>query len=497
MNITRCRRLAPALGALLLVQSACAVSVNPVSGRQRAYAYSWAEEVKMGREYDEEITASMGVYDDPALTAYVTRVGEAVLARSHLRREEALPEYRATAFTFRVLDSPEINAFALPGGYVYVTRGLLAHMENEAQLAMVLGHEVAHVAARHSSKQALEEGLGALGVAGLAVLSEELLGAGDAVETVTGLGVGLLGLRYSRDDERESDRLGVEYAALAGYRAAEGSKFFATLRRMEAREGGGGLTFLSTHPDPGRREESVTQMAAQWEAQGHAQTVLAEDAFWRAIDGMTVGANPRLGFVEKGTFYHPEGRFRFPVPRGWEAAQEGNEVTFGNAAETAALFFRFDARQGSAARAADRFVTDHEIQNPRRWSDEADGFPAVVVEAEEEGEGDEEGTRVRVHFVERDGGVLMFAGMAPTSEFGEVEAELDRTLRGLSELRDPRILNVQPTRLRVVAAPREAPFGALVTGTLSRDLTVEDLAMMNGVEPAALVPRGTRLKLPR
>lgn len=496
MTNTRLRRIAPVLGALLLVQSACAVSVNPVSGRQRAYAYSWAEEVQMGREYDEEITATVGIYDDPALTAYVTRVGEAVLARSHLRREGALPEYRATAFTFRVLDSPDVNAFALPGGYVYVTRGLLAHMENEAQLAMVLGHEVGHVAARHSSKQALEEGLGALGVAGLAVLSEELLGAGDAVETVTGLGVGLLGLRYSRDDERESDRLGVEYAALAGYRAAEGSRFFATLRRMEAKEGGG-LTFLSTHPDPGRREESVVQMAGEWQAQGHAQTVVEEDAFWGAIDGMTLGANPRRGFMEKGVFHHPDGRFRFPVPRGWEAAQEGNDVTFGNADETAALLFRFDARQGSAARAADRFVADYEIENPRRWTDQVGGFPAVVVEAEEAGEGEEGGTRVRVHFVERNGRVLMFAGMASTSAFAELETRLDRALRGLAELRDPRILNLQPARLRVVAAPREATFRSLVSGTLPRGVTVEDLAMMNGVEPAAVVSRGTRLKLPR
>jgi predicted Zn-dependent protease len=194
------RALLPLLVALPTLAS-CAVGVNPVSGARRAYAYTWQQEIRLGREADREIVEQFGVVDDAELAAYVVRVGEAVLAHSHLRREGALPEYRETAFTFRVLDTEVVNAFALPGGFVYVTRGLLAHLDSEAQLAVVLGHEVAHVAARHSSKDALKTGALMIGIAGASALGEELGGVAEVLAEAGGLGLQFLMLRHSRDDE--------------------------------------------------------------------------------------------------------------------------------------------------------------------------------------------------------------------------------------------------------------------------------------------------------
>ncbi|PSQ90086.1 MAG: peptidase M48, partial [Bacteroidetes bacterium QS_4_64_154] len=145
----------PALLLLLTVSTGCvSTGLNPVSGNTRAYGYSWAEEVKLGKKADKQIQNQYGVYEDEELQQYVDEVAQEVLAESHIRRPETPQKFRETEFHFRVLDSPVINAFALPGGYVYVTRGLLAHLNNEAQLAVVLGHEIGHVEARHASQQA-------------------------------------------------------------------------------------------------------------------------------------------------------------------------------------------------------------------------------------------------------------------------------------------------------------------------------------------------------
>ena len=149
---------------------------SPVTDSRRAYAYTWQQELELGREADEQIIDYYGMYNNDALTNYVSAIGERVLEHSHFRRDNTRAEYANIAFTFRVLDSPVVNAFALPGGYNYVTRGLLAHMTSEAQLAMVIGHEIAHVAARHASQQALRQQAGQILLIGTAVLGEELLG---------------------------------------------------------------------------------------------------------------------------------------------------------------------------------------------------------------------------------------------------------------------------------------------------------------------------------
>ncbi len=479
--------IAPALAA-------CAVSTNPVSGRQRAYAYTWAQEVQLGRQADEQIVEQFGVYDDPELQSYVERVGQQVLAQSHLRRETALPEYRSAKFTFRVLDTEIVNAFALPGGFVYVTRGLLAHLENEAQLAVVLGHEVAHVAARHGSQQAFETGLVLIGLMGAGLLGEELAGIGEEVTNVGGLGLNLLMFRYSRDDERESDRLGVEYAAMAGYAAAEGADFFTALQRMQQR-GGWFPAFLSTHPDPGRREETVRQLAAQWAAQGHAGQRVESGAYLARLEGMVMGENPRQGFVENGMFYHPEGAFRFPVPRGWEVTREGREVQF---APNGSLAVRFKAQSKAPTpgAAADDFIRQNELQGAYSMRTNMNGFDGARVDASTGGERDT--YRVVGYWLEQNDQVRRFVGIAENERGEEMEHGLDVMTQGFRRLTDERILSMQPARLAVTLTRSPATFRDVVgQRRLPRGMKLDDLAILNGVEVDAVIPAGTPLKLPR
>jgi len=149
---------------------------SAITGQKKTYAYSWQQEVELGAQADKEITQEMGLYDNPQLQAYVEQVGQRVLQASNFTGPSSPEIYRNTKFTFRIIDDPVVNAFALPGGYVYVTRGLLAHVQNEAQLAVVMGHEIGHVVARHSSQQARRNQWGQIGVIAGAILGQKVLG---------------------------------------------------------------------------------------------------------------------------------------------------------------------------------------------------------------------------------------------------------------------------------------------------------------------------------
>ncbi|HEX8386926.1 MAG TPA: M48 family metalloprotease, partial [Rubricoccaceae bacterium] len=214
---------------LAAVLSACGTTnTNYVTGESQRGAYTWAQERQIGAEADQQIVAQFGVYDDAELSAYVNGIAQSTLQTSAYSAPTTPAEIRNSPFTFRVLDSPVVNAFALPGGYVYLTRGLLAFLENEAQLSVVLGHEIGHVLARHSSAQAQRAQLGQLGVVGAAILGG-VIGNGRIAEGIAqygGAGAQLLLLRYGRDAEREADQAGVAYAEFAGYDAAQASRFF-------------------------------------------------------------------------------------------------------------------------------------------------------------------------------------------------------------------------------------------------------------------------------
>lgn len=489
------RALLPIL-AIAPTLAACAISTNPVSGNRRAYAYSWEQEIQLGREADKQIVEQFGVYDDPELQEYVRRVGEQVLAQSHLRRETAAPEYRATRFTFRVLDTEVVNAFALPGGFVYVTRGLLAHLDNEAQLAVVLGHEVAHVAARHGAQHAFESTLVMVGLLGAGLLGEELAGIGKEVMDFGGLGMNLLMFRYSRDDERESDRLGVEYAAMAGYAAAEGADFFTALERMQQRAGWF-PAFLSTHPDPGRREQTVRQLAAQWAAQGHPGQRVEGDAYLARLDGLIIGEDPRQGFLENGMFYHPAGAFRFPVPRGWEMQREGREVQFKLPQnERLAVLFKAVSKAPSPIAAADDFVRENELHGASTLRTNMNGFEGARVDADR---GDGSGSyRIVGYWLQQEDEVRRFVGVSAGDRADQMVEAMDRMTQGYRRLTDARILSMQPARLAVVTTPAPAAFRDIVgQRALPHGMKLDDLAILNGVQVDDVIPAGTRLKLPR
>ena len=495
LSALRHARIVLILVASLFLLDGCAVQKSPITGKKRAYGYTWAQEVQIGRESDPQIVAQFGLVDDQSLQNYVERIGEEILAVSHMRRADTDPEFANTPFTFRVLDSPVVNAFALPGGYIYVTRGLLTHLNNEAQLAVVLGHEIGHVAARHASQRAASQQFGQLGLIAAAIGGQAVLG-GSAAQNILDLGgtaAQLLFLKYGRDDERESDELGVDYAAQAGYKPSEGADFFTTLKRMSEASGQAIPSFLSTHPDPGNRYSNIIDMSQRWEQSANLE--VDQQTFYNRIEGLVLGENPRQGFTRSGTFYHPDLKFRFPVPSGYQVINQATQVGLIEQNQKAIMVFTIAQDARSPRDAASELTNQQGIQVLDQGSTSVNGLNAYFVVGDAQ---TQSGTvRFANYNIEYNGTVYTFLGYTTQQLFAQYEDDFARTMRGFDRLTDSSILNIQPTTLRVVNASRSAPFRSFVPSNLPEQFDAQELAILNQVELDTQIPAGTPLKLPR
>lgn len=474
----------------------CVVQKSPVSGKKRAYGYSWEEELRIGREADQQIQQQYGVYQDENVVKYVESVGQEVLSVSHMRREDTPEQYRKTDFHFRVLNSPIVNAFALPGGYVYVTRGLLSHLNNEAQLAVVLGHEIGHVAARHASQRAFEQKLGQIAVVGGAIAGQELLGLpGQNLLNLGGTAAQLLFLQYSRDDERESDQLGVEYAAMQRYMAAEGAEFFTSLKRISNKSGQSIPSFLSTHPEPGEREKTIPKMAEEWRQKGYEQSILDKEQYMNYINGMIFGDNPREGFTRDGTFYHPDLKFKFPYPAGWTLINQATQVAVINDDQDAVIILRIDSESQSARASVQEILGQEGIQVLRQSSTQSNGLPAYEASARAQ---TQDGTSLSIYLfaVEFGDNIYRFINYTTTRKYDDYESRFIESTRGFSELGDASILSIQPVRLNIVETNRSGTFESFLPETLPMDITAEEMAIVNQVHLGDRVEAGTMLKIP-
>jgi predicted Zn-dependent protease len=491
-----------AAAALLLVFAAgcAATSRDVVTGERRGLGYTWQQQVQIGRESDPAILAQFGVYDERSLDTYVNEIGQRMVAVSHARRPEAAQEVQQTAFTFRVLDSPVVNAFALPGGYIYVTRGLMAHLENEAQLAVVLGHEIAHVTRQHAARQAFEAQRAQLGLLA-GVLAGSIIGgpAGQVANVLGqygGTGLQLMMLKYSRGDEREADEYGVEYATLAGYEAAEGADFFTSLKRISQQSNSGTLPeWLSSHPDPGNREVRIRELAAQWDARTPQPADRIEEAGYKArLDGIVFDENPRQGFVEGNVFYHPELRFQYTVPQGFQVQNDAARVVMGNQQGQAIMMLTL-SQQSTAAAAAQATARQQGVRVLDSGTDTVNGLRAAYLVADVQSQ---QGTiRLANYFIEHGGRVYDLAGLTSQQGFTTFQNTFATFFRSFRPLTDSRILNVQPVRLDVQAAARTAPFRAFLPSNLPRGVTVEELAIANQTTLDATIQAGKRIKTVR
>jgi predicted Zn-dependent protease len=488
-----------ALFAGLLV-SACSIQQSAITGDKRAYGYSWEQEKQIGAEADQQIQQHFGVYDNDALQQYVDRIGQEMLAVSHMQREDTPATYKDTEFHFRLLDSPVVNAFALPGGYIYVTRGLLSHLDNEAQLAVVLGHEIGHVAARHASQRAFIQQMSQIALIGGAIAGQHFLGLpGGDLLGIGGMAAQIMFLSYSREDERESDRLGVEYASMQRYKSAEGAKFFVSLQRMSAQSGQSIPNWQSTHPDPAERATSIPELAEEWRAKGFEQTIVNTDQYMGMLNNMIYGDNPREGFTRDGMYYHPDMKFQFSYPQGWQVINQRSLVAVVNKEQNAVSIMTLDNKSAGAEASVNEFLNQDGITTTARSSADSRGLRAFQAEATGQ---TEDGTRLKFYLysVEYDGMIYRFINYTALDNYGTFGPRFKEITGGFSELTDSGILNVQPVRLQIVKTTRSGTFRSFLPSNLESliiTVSAEDLAIMNQVGLDDQIESGTWIKIPR
>jgi predicted Zn-dependent protease len=305
------RRAAAGLACLIALAVLPGCATNPVTGKQDFVMMTEQQEIALGRQYHTEIMKQYVAYDDPALQAYVNRIGQELAANSHRSNLN---------FQFTVLDSPQVNAFALPGGYVYVTRGIMAYMQDEADLAGVVGHEIGHVTARHSVRQQAQQTMAGIGVAAVAIGT----GSSELANLSSSLG-GALVAGYGRGMELESDGLGAEYLARSGYDPQNMIDVVTLLKHQELyereqaeQEGRPPSVYhglYSTHPTNDRRLQQVIAAADEFKTSEVTRPTTGE--FLKLTNGMTFGDAEEQGIVRGQTFYHKDLDLTLRFPDGW------------------------------------------------------------------------------------------------------------------------------------------------------------------------------------
>jgi predicted Zn-dependent protease len=485
--------------ALSYVGSAfAATEPGVIDGQRKNFTHSWRQEVQIGAQADNQVVREIGVYENAQLQSYVQAVGERVLAHSDFKSPSVPDLYRDAVFTFRVIDRPEANAVALPGGYVYVTRGLLAHVHNEAQLAAVLGHQIAHVAARHRSQQDMRGVLGQVGAILGAVLGQQIPGDPPRDAAASGIvddparALEMFAVRHTREAEQEADNLGIAYATRAGYAAGDVGRLFETLHRLPA---GGGTTlpgWQTTHPDPGDRAPRVAQIAGAASAQGRADNT-GEEPYLRHIEGLVVGNDPRTGLAQGGMYFHPALGVQLPVMPGWNVESRRGSVAFVDSGARATLTLR--PIQGTRARdAVIQFAQQQNVQVTASGDTVVNGLPTSVVMGEvSTAEG---AVSVWNAVVEMDGRLFSILGRVPANSFEQVRPLFETVAAGFDRLRVPELARVEPARLRIVRADRGAPFASFIPASLPPDLDADAVAAMNQLNPNETVEEGRLLKLP-
>jgi len=387
-------------------------SRNPVTGKKQVLFMSEKKEIALGQSADPQIVGSMGLYEDDKLQKFISEKGKEMAAISH---RPTLP------YEFKVVDSPVVNAFAVPGGFVYFTRGIMAHFNNEAEFAGVLGHEIGHVTA------------------------------------------------------------------------------------LSAKSGQSIPTFLSTHPDPGQREQKVGTMARAYQQKHPGNYKVNRDGYLALIDGIIYGEDPKGGFVENWMFYHPVLKFKFPVPQGWQ--YQNSPVQFQMApADGKALMMLTLAQGSNLQEAVNNTAQQLNLNVTSSRNITVNGLPAIETLAtvkQEEQAGQTTGTtaaqqvKVSSTFIQYNNMIYVMHGMAYAADFNNQLRTFDRTMGGFDRLTDPDKLNRQPDRVRIRTSSRSQTLQQALQAEGVASAQMQDLAILNGMSLSDRLTAGMKFKVIR
>lgn len=469
------RAVLSAVSALSVLSILSACAVNPATGRREFSLVSEGQEIAMGQEGAQSVEATFGLYPDEALQTYVRQIGMRMAARS---------ERPDIPWRFGVVEDAAINAFALPGGPVYFTRGILTHMNSEAEMASVMGHEIGHITARHSAQQMTRASALQLGLGVGSILSEEIASVAGAAN----VGLGLLMLRYGRDAETQADDLGFRYMMADGYDPRAMRDMFMMLGRVSG-DAGRLPGWLATHPYPEDRLARTDQRIAATTT-SLSGLKIGRDEFLQRIEGIVFGENPRQGYFEGREFLHPDLRFRFSFPEGWPAQNGAEAVTAISQNQDAIIELRL-APGTDAAAALRAFLGQEGLQSDQAQSTTVNGMPAATAEFQVQ---TQQGVlRGRVAFIVWDGRTYRILGYSTQQAYGNYRPSIMATQGSFNRVTDQAVLNRQPDRVRIITLPRAMTLTAFNSSYPSA-IPIEQLALINGVEPGAQLAAGRKVK---
>jgi predicted Zn-dependent protease len=471
----------PTSAVLLALLVACAT--NPVTGRREVSFMSEAQEISIANESEPQIKEEMGVYNDPELQQYVSEIGwrmAKISERAHL------------PWRFTVVDVPAVNAFAVPGGAIYITRGIMPFLDNEAELAGVLGHEIGHVTARHSAQQYTRQVGGQAGLIALGIFVPAARPLGD----VGAQALGVLFLKYGRDDELQSDQLGAKYESQLGWDPAAVPAFLSTLGRLDEAAGDrrGVPNWLSTHPDPLSRVDEIQPTVQQLKAAGGSFSTNRE-AFVQRIDGIVYGDNPEQGLARGSVFLHPVLRFRIDFPDKWEISNSPQQVVA--KAPGANVFMLLQGVQKPQGRNIQEIARNdmndagfREVEGSRATINGLEAFIGVY-QGQMEGLG---AVRTRVAHIMHGKDVYLVAGLTAPDVFSQSDAAFSSSIRSFRPLSAAEAENIRPDRVDIYVV-RAGDTWQSIAERSGGAITAATLAVMNQATPASQPQPGARIKI--
>lgn len=471
------------LGVVVGAWAGC--SVNPVSGMPEVTLISAKQEQEIGAEEAKKVEQQMGLLDDDQFAPYLTQLGQR-LAEQSPRKD--------VPYQFHLVDMVEPNAFALPGGYVYVTRGLLALVNSEDELAGVVGHEIGHVAARHTVQRISRQGPFALLtnlVAGITGLVSPFVG--NIIGGVGEFAQSLVFAPYSRSQETEADKVGQEMAANAGWDPAGLSGFLKTLEREveQMTKGARKPSFFDSHPATPDRVAKTAEYAKELKRVVRPPISASHEAFLARLDGLVVGQRAANGIIEGQTFLHPDFNFFVQFPEKWQvenspqkiiaAAPDGEAaVVLGTAAEGK------DPLDG--ARAVEKATKSTDIVSKTQTTT-INGLSAAHTQIEAEGR-----VKLDITWIAHEGLIYQVVGLAPTKKFDSLQTVFHSVAHSFRPLSATERANIKEKRIRLVKAQAGESIEALATRAHAA-WKKEEVAVANGLVTTAQLHEGQVLKV--
>lgn len=448
------RNLVPMLAVVSLLTVACAT--NPVTGKRQLAMITEPQEIAMGGEAAKGVAAQMGLYEDREIQAYVDRVGKKMALKSE--RPE-LP------WTFAVVDDPTVNAFALPGGYIFLTRGIMSHFNNEAEMASVIGHEIGHVTARHSVEQISKQQLASLTLGLATILSPEVAQYGD----LANLGLQLMFMKFGRDDERQADDLGLRYMVDGGWDPKQMPPVFGVISEISRAAGSGRIPeWASTHPDPENRAARLSSQIAELPS---ATGRVGAETYLNRLDGMIFGMNPREGYTVGNTFIHPDLQFRITFPQGW-TIQNGRRMVMAVSPNQDAAVGLSQGRGNTSDQAARAFFSQQGVQAQSEWRENIYTFATAQTQ---------QGSSYRglAGFPSRGDQIFQIIGYTSAKHFDRYANVLASSVASFQRETNSRYLDVQPKKIDIVKIPRRMTLQEFARAYPST-VDLQTLAIANG-----------------